>query len=773
MARTQVKLNNVYYKLRQNPTQTLANQMANKVGQGQSQYGDLTTWSAWIQEDWQEGAGKLKPHTGGGFLYGEADSRVPGQLILPPFMRHQLTDQSTDMNIGVPDFEFTVGQGGYTELAQKFNTHVSATVPSTTKFWIYASIPPGVTIYFTLYTEAGGEPDTTIGSAVQYTPPEENLGFYWHGVDISTATLAANETYFLAAAPLTATDSFQWASNITTATDFPEYGMGLLAGSWGLLPDDDLGALCFFHNMNELGVDRANTGAGFFRFDGSLWCYSDNRVYEYDAVNGRFELVNTITGITSVTSAVAFDDLVYFGNGGGDGDYSAMNTGGTVSDIGADGHIFAKIAGRLWRAVDNYVEYTEDGSTWEPTASSGSPVTVTDTSDRVTGMCGMGNKTYVATTAGLVPVHEGDIITAGHTWGSLHAQNGMRMVEHEGSIYICVNGRVTRFTEDGSMQDVWLTREDDVLRGRIGRVWDLCRMNNWLMALVGGTDAEDKPTIWAFQNNAWHHMATLPNSTSSSETIVSDYALYYDRTTSRLLALTPDWVVYSWYVPDYAINPYNDPDAEYMRSAWIEWDWFDASILEAQKDYESVTIIGENLSTLAWIDVYWKDDASTDWEYLGRADNNHEELRWSIDGGTRPNSRRLKLAFLMARKEDGGTPRLRAFRVKYHLMVRDWFRWNLQIDVSGRSGATQMLADGTTNTLTASQIKDALDALAKQVPPFVYQDVDLNLYEVKVLDGNFQYTLYEYNEATGDEWWEGVYSLVIEAVTQGEYTPPA
>jgi hypothetical protein len=105
-------------------------------------------------------------------------------------------------------------------------------------------------------------------------------------------------------------------------------------------------------------------------------------------------------------------------------------------------------------------------------------------------------------------------------------------------------------------------------------------------------------------------------------------------------------------------------------------------------------------------------------------------------------------------------------------MVKDWFRWNLQLDVAGRSGAYQMSVDGTRQTLTNAEIKTNLDALIMQVPPFVYMDVDGTYYEVKCTDANFQYTKYEYNESTGNEWWEGVYNIVLEMVTQGAYTPP-
>lgn len=783
MARTEIKLNDVYYKLTRLPQQTLANQMASKVGQGSSEYGDLTTWSAWIQEDWQEGVGKIKPHRGGGFLYGEAESRVPGQLILPQrirqLQREELAGVTGRTMAGDFPASITVSSTGTNRrAATAFDTGTTFSPLSTCKMWIYANIPSGTDLTLAIYTNSGSDLPNTLVASATYTPPEENTGYYWHGTSFST-TLSANTTYHLVVYPTTS-GSFEWM--VTDPATGGDAGADTYAGggsyyngsAWGYLSMIGGTTLSITTNLNPLATSTTNAGAGLFRFNGNLYCYSNNRVWKFSDANywSEWTSVSAITNITAVTSVVVFGDTVYFGNEGGDGDYCTMNTSEVISDAGADGHIFAKWKGLLWRANDNYVEYSGDGSTWEPTTTFGDPIYVSDASDPVTGMCGMGNVMYVATTAGLVPVFEGDVVVGGRTWGSLDAQNGMRMVEFEGALYCIVNGRVIRFTEDGSMQDVWMTRDDDVLAGRIGQVWDLVRVNNWVFALVGATASNGKPTIWAYQNNSWHHIATLPNSVSTEGGLAADYGLYYDRVTSRLWAITPDFVTYHWYIPDYSLNPYNDPLSRYMATAWVEWDWFDGAILEVYKDYDSVTIMGENLSSGQHAEVYWKDDDSTAWEYLGDATSNITELRWSIDSGTRPNTRRLKLGFLIFTDSTTESPRIRAFRVKYHLMVRDWFRWNVQIDVSGRTEAYQLLADGTRNTLNQTQIKANLDALSKRVPPFVYQDVDGQTYEVKITDANMPYTKYEYNESTTSEWWEGTYNLVIEQVTQDVYVAP-
>jgi len=761
--RSEIKLDGTYYKLKQLPTQTLANQMASKVGQGTSEYGDLTTWSAWIQDDWQSGVGKLRPHREqGGFLYGEVESRVPGQLILPTLMT-EVTSTNLIKNKNVnADWDIPQTIGSSVPRGAVAFTTPSTTILGAHKYWIYAAIPPGTTLTFALYTNSGSSLPNTLITSTTYVMPETNVGYYWHGVSL-TAALSASTQYWLVVYPTSGT--FVWARATTQEENAVVFSAYYTGSVWDYLT----GYFSLATNHCPLATAATNSGAGLFRFNNQLYAYSNNRLWKYDSANIEWDSVGAITGITAVTGATVFDSTVYFGNEGGDADYTTMNTSEAFTDTGSDGHIFAKFRGLLWRANANYVEYSDDGTTWEPTTTFGDPIYVSDTSDPVTGLCGMGDIMYAATTRGLVPIYPGDVITGGQTWGSYHAQNGARMVEFEGALYITVNGRVVRYTEDGSIQDVWMTRDDDVLAGRIGKVWDLEKTNNWLFALVEATATNGKPTIWAYQNNAWHHFATLPNSASNVSGLAVDYDLFYDKTTQKLWCITPDWCTFCWYISDYSVNPYNDTASAYAKSAWIEWDWFDSPILEAPKDYESVTIMGENLSANRYVEVYWKDDDSTGWELLGTADSNIEELRWTIAMGTRPNTKRFKLGLLLVTKGRTGTPRIRAVRVKYHLMVRDWFRWNLVLDVSGRSISYQMGDDGSRNTTTGAQQKTALDTLVKKVPPFLYQDVDGQQWEVKVTDANFQYTKYEYAEATSTEWWEGVYNIVIESVTQAAY----
>lgn len=222
---------------------------------------------------------------------------------------------------------------------------------------------------------------------------------------------------------------------------------------------------------------------------------------------------------------------------------------------------------------------------------------------------------------------------------------------------------------------------------------------------------------------------------------------------------------------DFTLNPYFDPVSRYMHNAFVEWDWFYGPIREAEKDWESVTLTGEFAAGQS-VEVYWKETEAGAWTLLGTITADGQELRWDITD--RPDTKKIKLGILLKTNDSTKTPRIRSIRLKYHTMTKDWFRWTLPIDVSGGLGgrAKQELLDGTYRTETAAQLKAAIDALATQTEPMIYTDVDGLMYEVKITDASFNYTMVTYNDKSAVKEWEGVYTLTIEAVTPGTYTPP-
>src|SRR5690606_27000018 len=83
--------------------------------------------------------------------------------------------------------------------------------------WVLSHIPSGVEVTFSLYSDDGGgpasgEPNTLLQSKA-YTPPENNAGYYWHGVEFDTSGLSDDTYYWLVIEPTVATDTISVASH--------------------------------------------------------------------------------------------------------------------------------------------------------------------------------------------------------------------------------------------------------------------------------------------------------------------------------------------------------------------------------------------------------------------------------------------------------------------------------------------------------------------------------------------------------------------------------
>lgn len=767
--RTEVKLDGNYYKIIGLPTQQLANQMASKVGQGTSEYGDLTTWSAWIQDNWQDGVGNLRPAMGNGILYSEAETRIPNQIILSSNYSQQdsrVADNTKAdcraINTAVAG-SFTCGSALTTTKAA-----VAMTTPGTlasTEMWahVWIKCAVGTQILFEIRNNSSGSPGGTVLTSATATQATPFPGFSWLGVKLAySGTLSASTQYWLCVSTTSGTfDVGYGTTNFDTASKL------LISGSW---TTQNSKYMRYTTNAHQLAQ---NSGpCGFVRFSNSssndLYCWSGGTLWKYSTSNNNWVSVGTMSAKAYGTCGQFPDELHW-------GDYPPliasdwkMDGSETLTNVASSTTLWTDADGYLWSVdVGTTPSYTADGVNY-----TGNTDMVIGTSDfPINNMAPLGSDMCVSTPLGLYRITEGDFARPVMRWGSNRANNGVSMVNHDGALYVIADKRVYRFTQDFQRQDIWLNREDDFVSGRIGTPRVMCSCNSWLIVLCDDAGATSKPTVWAFQNEHWHHILSLPDAAvTGTDDGFGNWAIYYDATLERLWVMTPQAVTYRLYIPTVAINPYNDPIYNYMPSSWVEWDWFDSPVREADKDYDSVAIIGENISSTCPVAVYWKDDASTGWELLGTCTSNFSELRWTLAGGTRPNTKRFKLGILLSTSSSTNTPRVRAIRVKYHLMVRDWYRWSLVVDASGRTGGLQESNDGTRNTLTATQIKDNIAALSTQVAPFVFQDVDGKQYEVKITDASFTYNKYEYVEATTTEWWEGTWNLMLEQVTTGTYS---
>jgi hypothetical protein len=229
---------------------------------------------------------------------------------------------------------------------------------------------------------------------------------------------------------------------------------------------------------------------------------------------------------------------------------------------------------------------------------------------------------------------------------------------------------------------------------------------------------------------------------------------------NRLLVMTNDGIMTA-ELPDSLANPYEDAlSIPFYMASNTYFDWFDGGLREVRKDFESVYIASEGITSTNAVRVYWMDDDSTAWEALGTFTSNNQEMRWS-DSSTRPNTKRLKLRLqhLNSSTDPYSTPRVDAVRVKYAPMVADRWRWQFPIIVAD----TQVMLDGTLNVQTAAQMVTSLNGLIQRVAPFTFVDVDNTSYTVKITSATKQ--VYEMEQLPGGtRVFTYIYNLTVEQV---------
>lgn len=765
------------------PTQVLANQMAPKIGSGEGEYSNLDTWSAWIQDNWQDGVGKMNPYRNDGVLFSTADTRVPEQMILQPLF--SWTDRRTVNNTyndnrytpnNVTDY-ITVGGNGVNDnqrLAMRIRTPASG-IPFIPMSAILME-RKAVSVTVEIYAESGGNPSGSALDTRTVDYPNVGQGFFWEGAGHTGSALSTNTNYWLVIRPTTQTDTFR----VAVGTG----GFDTLAKRWNGSAWSNV--LSGKYPVFSIGLHGFNTpnNAVITRFKNKLRVLADNVIYTYNTANGAWDTTATITfsvfHFNTITSAVEFGDFMWIGVLEQEMPPETftpvgalrMNSAGTVSSAGFFADLLAKHGGFLWRSHNNMVYYSNDGSTWS------GPHIICAPDERIKSMAGIGQVMYFFTEWGIYSLQPGNFTVPIAPWGSRHHENGIACVAHQGAIFVISNGRIYRFSEDGSLMDVWLGQDINSVAGFGFKPTALASVNNWLFCLTTGTSnvttGSRLAVLWVWTGTGWHTVATLPSTISvnpffdPTDTQRNPARLYYDRETGRLWVTSWNGIVYGVPIQDYTLNPYFDPAYRYGHNSFVEWDWFYGPIREAPKDWESVTLTGEFAAGQS-VEVYWKETETGAWELLGTITADGQELRWPYDD--RPATKKIKLGVLLKTNDATKTPRVRSIRVKYHTMTRDWFRWTLPVDVSG-AAIKQELLDGTRRTETAAQLKAALDATVKKTNPVIYRDVDGTYYEVKITDASFNYTKVDYNRTGGVKEWEGVYTITIEQVTQGTYTPP-
>jgi hypothetical protein len=745
------------YMLLQNPgplpiARSNANQLATKLGQGAGDYSDLTSWTAFAQDDWQAGVGKRDPDAGG-FLFAEAETRWANKLQLGNALVAAVQSDptnyplNTDCAPGVLKAESSVAVGT-TQAIKRIAKGFEGNGTKLSGVHICLQNDDTLTsVSIQIHTLTAGNPDVELELVTEVL--DDTIGPGNHYIPLDENTVDGN-LYSISIYPTVAGETMNLP--IDTSSDDPASdgyiyytGSGWLTYTGGRpLLEPVMGMPPSTEAINKMAYFPAN---------GYMYAAAGEKLYRKSADSAVWALA-VAAFASDITDLYVLGDTLLVGLGDST-NFQTMSSLEAFTAKAVPGRIFVNWNGLLYRAVGNDVYYTNDLSTWS------SAIEVCPAGFLINGMQGQQDYLFCACDDGLYYVGFVDQVRSVTDWGQLNPTEklGEGMVNWQGALYIPVAQGVIRY-DAGNMLPVGPDLGEGLPLFRVGNIGALATQNNYLYCSVKATGGSS--SVWAFNGQGWHHIATLPSADTLWITSIA-----YHRPKQRLYIGTNAGVIFYVAAIDSPTNI--DIDAVTYTSTYgtLETDWIRGGLATVAKDFESVMLLGDDIDDDHPIRVYWKDDASTDWEYLGEITESGQELRWD-DYTTRPNSKAIKLGLGLYAKSTllySGTPIIRAVRLKYHSMITDWWRWNMQIAVHDK----QTMLDGTYNDYTTAQMIAHLDALAKQVAPVIFEDVDGTDYEVKVLDA--------IRSLDKSEMINGVltnsytYNVALEQVTQATYTP--
>ncbi len=692
---------------------SLANPMAAKLGSGAGDYGDMSDWAAWLMEGWAAGIGQRDPEAGGS-LFSTSDTRFERQLTLPP--QALLSSYAADFFVNLEDVEATLSYVAAADadkyLARKWTA--TAGINTVTGIWVYLLEPraaAGYTYNITvgIWSDVAGEPGAPVGTPGRtktIVATGEQLGGRWMYFDLLTINLAAGDFWIVVSG------TEVWVPTM----DVGWTGKAMLGD---LTPDWVETNHGLFFAVDIQAVYAMDVQTAIVRFNNQLYMAADDTLYKL--TGSLWVAVQSFAA--DITALQVYDGSLHIGLGSST-DYKYMSPAEAFTTAtGHQANLLTTWAGYLYRSDVAEVYYTNaTGGSWT------GPIAVGEGTYAIRGMAGMGDVSlYCATDEGLYYIGTGDFVFGVFPFPAVDAYNGAGMINWQGDLYVPLAAAgLIRVTSGGQILRMGLDQGEELPVPYAGSRMALAATATSLIAYivqgVVGTGIVNRPTLWMWNGQGWHFLAAALDGFHGTPG-----PLYYDRVTDRLWYGQQGAYVGYISVSAQAQNPLRDGDARFAPWGWIEFPAYYGSLLEVQKDVESLYLDGEQLSATATVDVYWRDDDSTHWENLGVISATGTDKRWTSN---RPNTKRIRLALLLRTTDDTTTPVVRAIRLKYMAMVKDRFRWAFTV----RVGDNIETVAGAIETRTAAVQRADLWAAASSVPPVAFVDLDGTSYTVKVLD---------------------------------------
>lgn len=716
--------------------QQLVNPLAAKLGTGAGDYDDLDDWSAWVLTDYRAGVSKRDPEEGG-FLYADsADTRFEMQLNLAPLV--SCTALSTN-GIYVPGHAKTElsTDADHQKVSIKFTAPITETV---SRVWVLLQAAAGTEITAGFYTDSSGDPGTLVGTAGTYTTQEEAPIPYCIAIAPSAA-LTAGTVYHVVIEPTDSTDTLTFplgtggSSRTSKYYDGTDWLTTVWYGSEYASP---------FFILDSGGINSGGQVVDIVTFNNATYAASGQQIYKYNTGTGVWAAVGTALGAT-ITDLHVWENELWIGLGD-TADMKTMSTGEVfTTETGHQARILTDWRGYLYRSDGSDLYYTTDGSTWK------GPIVVGPDDWPIRGLAGLvGIDVFASLDGALAQISYGDNVFWTVRYGGHESTNGRGMVHHEGDLFIPEGYGLVRMTSGGQLLRIGLDQGEGLPALRQGKIYSMASMNNWLLAFVHPGDADGMPTLWAWNHEGWHNLATLPQGIGAGP-------VYYDRANQRLWLGTGAGFLFYIDLPDSTDNPVRARSATFAPYGWLETDWFHGGLMEIHKDLESLYVSG-TLSSGQSVTLYYQDDGSTDWEVFDEFAADREEKRWA-DLATRPSTRRLKLGVRLRTTSNTGTPDIEAIRLKYHNMMPD--RWQFFLPV--RVAEFTTMRDGHKVERTVDEQERELRALCTSTAPLEYVDIGGEEYLVKIT--NAARTVHNHQTYHEGQHYEALWSLTLVQVS--------
>lgn len=168
----------------------------------------------------------------------------------------------------------------------------------------------------------------------------------------------------------------------------------------------------------------------------------------------------------------------------------------------------------------------------------------------------------------------------------------------------------------------------------------------------------------------------------------------------------------------------------YSTTGWYQSSYFDANLPSIPKLYNAITIKHDPLLTGESINLYYKFKESDSWTQLTTgATNAVGDIEQTLTFAPGTTSKKISLKVVL-NGPGTSTPRYTETVLQYALYPALKWQWNLRL----KAKSALVLADNTTETRTAPQIRADLEALMNTETLYTFVDVDGTSHNVLVND---------------------------------------